>query len=810
MESSVSTPARGLAADGLYRTAFEQHPQPLWVYAAEDLKVVAVNAAARRHYGFTLEDARRMRVFDLHPAGEAERAVDYYLEAHLTVGSRRACNHVRKDGTTIEVETSISRLAADGLDMRLLITEDVTERNRAARALRESKQRYHALVGDSYEAICLVDAEGRITYLSPGLHRMFGYDDTELLGQDGFALLHREDISRVEELRRQLLTQQGSSITFECRARRKGGEWRWLQGIAVNMLDDPGVAAIVLNYRDVTHRRRSGQALRQGEHPGTVDDWVFDIDTEGRFTYCSPAIERIVGYKPAEVAGHAFFDFYFPESREKVRQFFSRLVAARTGWTDLVQRLRHKDGSECFVESSAVPRFDAEGRLIGFRGSDRDVTSRTKFEQRVRYGSRQDPLTGLPNRIFFQERLASVLSRIARNGTGEQVAVLFIDLDHFKLINDTFGHDVGDNALQVIASMVRSIAGDEENVARVGGDELTVFLPGTAGLEEAKQVAQRIFNAIAVPLALEGNQIHVSATIGIAISPWDGNSSTSLVRNAEHAMHRAKELGRSRIQHFTPEMREEQAQRMALESDLRRALDRGEMLLHYQPLYDATSWEMVGIEALIRWQHPSRGLLLPDAFIGIAEHCGVIVPIGAWVLRQACIDVQRLQEKVGRPLRVAVNLSARQLQEPELIDTVREIVTSTGLDPHLLELEITESVAMQNAEATLATLRALKYMGVSLAVDDFGTGFSSLLYLTRFPIDTVKVDRQFVWNVTSDESAAAVVGAIVALAHSLHLKTVAEGVETVEQREFLVGHRCAEMQGYLFARPVGIEALMKD
>jgi diguanylate cyclase (GGDEF)-like protein len=410
--------------------------------------------------------------------------------------------------------------------------------------------------------------------------------------------------------------------------------------------------------------------------------------------------------------------------------------------------------------------------------------------------------------LSFQERLASVLATIARNGTGEQTAVLFIDLDHFKLLNDTFGHTVGDNALQVITSMIRSAAGTAENVARVGGDEFTVFVPGVEGLTEARAIAKKIFEAVSVPLVLDGNQVHISATIGISLSPWDGETSAALIRNAEHAMHRAKDLGRSRIQHFTPEMREEQARRMALESDLRRALDRHELVLHYQPIFESQSREMVGVEALLRWQHPSRGLLPPDDFIGIAERTGVIVPVGAWVLRQACLDLKRLRAATGRELRVSVNLSARQLQEPELIETIRVILRETGIAPNALELEITESVAMQNAEATLTSLRALKDMGVSLAVDDFGTGYSSLLYLTRFPIDTVKVDRQFVGNVTNDPNAAAVVGAVVALAHSLHLKTVAEGVETTDQRDFLVHHMCAEMQGYLLSRPVGIEVLV--
>ena len=801
-------PASRLSFDGLYRALFEQHPQPMWVYDADDLAVLAVNAAAIRHYGYPAEELRRMRVLDFHPSEETERALRYYVDGRFASGRKRTWMHLRKDGSALEVETIVSRIGTESGNARLVIAEDVTERNRANRALRESKQRYRTLVGDSYEAICLTDADGKIIYLSPALHRMFGYEDEELLGRDGFAFLHREDVSRIEELRNEILSRPGETVSFECRARNKSGEWRWLQGIAANMLEDPGIAALVLNYRDVTDRRRADQALRQGEQPGGVDNWVFELDAEGRFTFSSPAIERMIGFAPQDVIGRHFYDFYFPESQEKVKQFFTRLVAARAGWTDLVQRLRHRDGTECFVEASAVPLLDAQGEVTGFRGTDRDVTNRTKFEQRVRYGSRHDPLTGLPNRLFFQERLAAVLSRIARNGTGEQVAVLFIDLDYFKMINDTFGHAVGDNALQVIASMVRSLAGSDDNVARLGGDEFTVFLPVQGGVEEAKRIARRLLDAITIPLALDGHQIHVAATIGVSISPWDGDNSAALIRNAEHAMHRAKELGRARVQHFTPAMRDEHARRIALESDLRRALDRNEFLLHYQPLYDATTWEMVGIEALIRWQHPSRGLLLPDAFIDLAERTGDIVNVGAWVLRQACIDVQRLRTELGRDLRVAVNLSARQLQEPELIDTVRAIVNETGLDPRTLELEITESVAMQNAEATLTALRALKDMGVSLAVDDFGTGFSSLVYLTRFPIDTVKVDRQFVGRVTSDENAAAVVGAVVALAHSLHLKTVAEGVETTEQRDFLTQHRCTEMQGFLFARPVAIEELM--
>lgn len=540
------------------------------------------------------------------------------------------------------------------------------------------------------------------------------------------------------------------------------------------------------------------------EASDAAGEWVFEIDVDGRITSCSAAVEPIIGYSPEEVVGRDFTELYFPESREKVRQFFDHLVAARTGWTNLVQRLRHRDGTECYVEASAVPVFDDAGQLVAFRGSDRDVTRRTRSEQKLRHAMRRDPLSGLPNRFAFQESMA------ARLGTADETlrAVLVIDLDHFKVLNDTFGHGVGDNALQVVASIIRSVAPDADFVARVGSDEFAVFVDGIEEPGEAVALARRITGAISLPVALEGGAVHVSATVGIAIAPCDGDSAAALLRSAEHALYRAKELGRGRVQLFTRDMREEQARRTALEADLRRALDRNELVLHYQPIYDCVSWGIIGVEALLRWQHPARGLLGPDQFIGIAETSGQIVRMGEWVLRRACMDVQTLSRAAGHAIRVSVNISARQLQEPELIESIREIVSETGLDPRLLELEITESVAMQNAEATLAALRALKDMGVSLAVDDFGTGYSSLLYLTRFPIDTVKVDRQFVGNVTRDESAAAVVGAVVALAHSLQLKTVAEGVETPEQRDFLLSHMCAEMQGFLFARPVEIGVLV--
>jgi diguanylate cyclase (GGDEF)-like protein/PAS domain S-box-containing protein len=801
--------------DGFFRALFEQHPQPMWVHDAETLDFLAVNDALCRTYGYAAGELLTMKVTMLHAAKNRPSARE--LESYFSNTRHHAWHHCHKEGTLVEVETISSIVQYEQRAARVVIVHDVTERNRAERAVREHRLRQHAPGSDASESICLVDVNSRLIYVGASVHQHFGYEPEDLVGTQAAALVHPDDRAAFLSMRGELLAEDGGSRTFECRLAAKNGEWRWIQGTATNMLADPGVSAIVLTYRDITSRRMAELAMRRGdEGDDESEQWVWSLDTEGRFTYCSGAIDVVLGYSADEVIGHFFYEYYFPESREKVQQFFRRLVASRSGWTDLVQRLAHRDGSECFVETTAEPMFDASGAITGFRGIDRNVTRSNRFEQRIRYESRRDSLTGLPNRIYFQERLGEALARAADErahqthesspGAAARVAVLFIDLDHFKLLNDTFGHSVGDNALQVIASVLRSMIGSEDAVARVGGDELTLFIEGIHGVDDARRVARRVLDAISIPLTLDGRQIHVSASIGISLHPADGETSAVLVRNAEHAMHRAKELGRSTIQHFTPAMKELHAKRLALEFDLHAALSRHELVLHYQPLYDVKTWLPVGVEALIRWQHPTRGLLLPDDFIEVAEKSGLIVPVGAWVLRQACADLRRWRDD-GHDVRVAVNLSARQLQEPELIATIRETLQRERLDPRLLELEITETVAMQNAEATLATLRELKEMGVSLAVDDFGTGYSSLLYLTRFPIDTVKIDRQFVGNVTTDENDAQVVGAVVALAHSLGLKSVGEGVETEQQRQFLARHRCTEMQGYLFSRPVPAEQI---
>jgi diguanylate cyclase (GGDEF)-like protein len=410
-----------------------------------------------------------------------------------------------------------------------------------------------------------------------------------------------------------------------------------------------------------------------------------------------------------------------------------------------------------------------------------------------------DALTGLPNRPLFMDRLIIALAQA--NRANQKLAVLFLDLDRFKNINDSLGHTVGDTLLKSAAERVRRCVREGDTVARFGGDEFTLLIPRVDKVEDAAKIANKIIETLKIPFQVGELELFVTTSIGVAIFPADGLDPETLVRNADTAMYRAKDQGRDNYQLYAPDMNAEAAARLGLESELRRALSQNEMLLHYQPILSASSGAVTGVEALIRWQHPERGLLPPAHFISIAEVSGLIVPIGEWVIRTACKQVRQWQKKLDCPLTVAVNLSARQFQHSDLVDQIRAAVIDSGIEPSSLEVEITESSAMQNAENTLFKLRELKSLGIRIAMDDFGTGYSSLNYLKQFPIDTLKLDQSFVRDVMTDARDAAIVGAVISMSHRLGLKVVGEGVETSAQHEYLRAEGCDFVQGYLFSHP---------
>ena len=416
-----------------------------------------------------------------------------------------------------------------------------------------------------------------------------------------------------------------------------------------------------------------------------------------------------------------------------------------------------------------------------------------------------DALTGLPNRPLFMDRL--ILSVAQASRSNQKLAVFFLDLDRFKDINDSLGHSMGDGLLKSVAERIRRCVREGDTVARFGGDEFTLLIPRIDHVDDAAKIAQKILETLKIPFSISDHELFVTTSVGISIYPNDGGDPETLVRNADSAMYRAKDQGRDNYQLYAPAMNARALERLALENMLRKAISHRELVLFYQPVADMTTKTIVGVEALIRWQHPELGLLSPAHFISVAETSGLIIPIGDWVLRTACKQTKTWQKRIDSELTVAVNLSARQFQQPNLTEIIAEVLEETGLDAKSLELEITESNAMQNAENTIYTLRELKALGVRIAMDDFGTGYSSLNYLKRFPIDTLKLDQSFVREITTDPTDAAIATAVIAMAHSLDLKVIGEGVETEEQFSFLHNQKCDYIQGYLFSPPLSVENL---
>jgi diguanylate cyclase (GGDEF)-like protein len=438
--------------------------------------------------------------------------------------------------------------------------------------------------------------------------------------------------------------------------------------------------------------------------------------------------------------------------------------------------------------------------MFGIMLSLRILQQRRRTEDRVNHIAFHDDLTSLPNRLMLTRRLDQALSRHRRAGT--RLAILFMDLDRFKVINDSLGHDVGDLLLRQVADRLLAQSREGDMVARMGGDEFIVLIENQENLQDIAACAKRLVVELSAPYELGRNGCHVTLSIGISVFPSDGSDSQALLKAADVAMYRAKETGRNNYLYYSPSMNVHTAERLELESDLRHALERGEFLLHYQPKVEVATGLIIGIEALLRWKHPLRGLISPMDFIPLAEETGLIVPIGEWVLATACARTKAWQDKTRTNLGVAVNLSARQFADPMLLPRLTQIIHASGLDPSGLELEITESVVMSHGESAVAALEKLKSAGVQIAMDDFGTGYSSLAYLKRFPIDTLKVDRSFIRDIPSDSGDMKITRAIIAMAHSLKLKVVAEGVETADQLQFLKAQRCDAVQGYFLFRPV--------
>ncbi|HUF18060.1 MAG TPA: EAL domain-containing protein [Thermoanaerobaculia bacterium] len=538
----------------------------------------------------------------------------------------------------------------------------------------------------------------------------------------------------------------------------------------------------------------------------TMQGSVLVLDLEGKIRVVNQAACEMLGYEEAELVGTGMGNII--ESPLNIGRASDTLM--RGGIIrDRAMIWRRKSGERAEVAVSGSMLRDDQGTPAGLVYVALDISDRKRAEQ-IEYQAYHDALTGLPNRIFFKNRVSFDLDQA--EATHTTLCVLMLDLDGFKLINESFGHSVGDELLQAVSRRLRGCLRDHDAVARLGGDEFAILLL-LRKEDDVSLVTNKILETIRRPFHLEGHELFVTTSIGIALHPTDGHDAETLLRNADNAMYAAKERGKNNYQISGPTLTERSRERLFLENSLRRALELEQFVLYYQPVIDFRSVQTVGVEALIRWNHPQSGLLSPHDFIEIAEEVRLIVPIGEWVLRTACTEARRWQLTTSPDLRVAVNLSVYQFQQRDLVGVVAQALDSSGLAANCLQLEITESVAMQNAEASVLILRELKDMGVLIAIDDFGTGYSSLSYLKRFPIDTVKLDQSFIRDMRKGSGDAAIVSAVIAMAHALNLKVVAEGVETEAQLLMLQEMDCDELQGFLASQPVpvaDIEAFLRE
>ena len=535
-----------------------------------------------------------------------------------------------------------------------------------------------------------------------------------------------------------------------------------------------------------------------------IGDAVLSTDLSGNVNYLNVVAERMTGWPWKEASGRPIAEvlqIIDGTTREPARSPLD-LAIQQDKTVGLAANciLIRRDGYESRIEDSCAPIHDGQGQITGAVMVFHDVSVARAMAIQMSHLAQHDCLTDLPNRILLKDRLTQSIA-LSRRGS-KQLALLYLDLDRFKNINDSLGYAMGDQLLQSVAERVGTCLRSGDTLSRVGGDEFAVMLAEVESAAELAGVARRIIAALVPPHRIAEHELHVSVSIGISKYPGDGLDGDALLTSAETAMYQAKEHGRNNYKFFTVEMNAGVAERQSLEDDLRRALDRQEFVLHYQPKINLETGAITGSEALVRWMHPDRGLVPPLQFIPIAEDSGLIVPIGQWVLREACTQAQKWMDS-GLPLMsMAVNVSSVEFRSPEFLASMRTILHETGWDPRLLQIELTESLLMKNSEASASVLQALKAMGVQLALDDFGTGYSSLSYLKRFPIDVLKVDQSFVRDITADSSGATIVEAIISMGKSLKQRVIAEGVETPEQFDFLLAHHCDEGQGYFFSPPV--------
>jgi diguanylate cyclase (GGDEF)-like protein/PAS domain S-box-containing protein len=672
------------------------------------------------------------------------------------------------------------------------------------------------LVGMVYR--CRVDATWTMEYVSDCCLRLTGYRPVEVMLNKRISFDQITLPEDRERVRRDIhaALEKNEIFEVEYRIRRADGRVCWVLERGVGIRDESGRLAWIEGYmQDISEQMSANEAMLEAvrryssifEH---ATEGIFQTAPDGHYLNANPALAAIYGHASAsELIKHLrdIQQLYVSPTR---RREFMDLMHQKGEVINFESQVYRLDGSIIWISENAHTVNNPDGSVLFFEGTVVDITERKQHEAKLEHLASHDSLTGLPNRSLLRDRIDQAIVKARRDGN--MVAVVFVDLDHFKLINDSLGHHVGDRLLLEVAARLATCVRSQDSVARQGGDEFVLVLTEQHGDDETLAIVNRLLEVISQPWMNDGQEYGLSCSIGISCYPQDGEDPDTLLRCADAAMYKSKGSGRSTYHFYTPELNDAISERLELENSLRHALERDEFRVYYQPRIDTSSGCIVGAEALIRWDCPGKGLVPPDSFISIAEETGLIVPIGQWILQEACRQNSAWQRAGLPPISVSVNLSPIQFRHAGLVNAVAIALQQANLAPPYLELELTESFVMHDAERINVAMQSLKSLGVNISVDDFGTGYSSLSYLKRFPVDRLKVDKSFVRDIDTDPDDAAIVRAIITLGHALGLKVVAEGVETRAHHDFLKKHGCDELQGYYFSRPIPafkMEALLR-
>ena len=778
----------------------------------ESSRIVGFNQGAEQVFGQRRDDVLGKSLDLLIPVQYLEQhkaRVAQFLKSTGSLkpmsGGLRAVKGIRRDGSEFQLEAIIVKTDVDDQRPRQLAVfmRDITQRQYIERALEASERHFASLLKASPVGVFETDAEGRCTFVNERWCQMTGLNAYRNLGQGWLRAVHQEERDAVADAWQQAVKHR-QPFNREIRFKAADGRITWVYAQAVIMEDfDNQHLGYMGSITDISERKVAEQALRQSEEEyrrivETTQEGVWVIDDKNITTLVNNRMAQMLGYSRDEMVGMSLFDFMDEEGKAITS---SNVERRRAGIAEQHEfKFLSKDGAEVWTQVATDPYFDGAGNYTGALAMVTDITERKANEARIEYLAHHDSLTGLPNRVLLRDRVIHAIADAEREQT--KVAIMFLDLDHFKLVNDSLGHLMGDKLLLAVSERLRRCMRESDTVCRLGGDEFVVLVPHVHDAFPLESLPEKILSRLAESFEIDAHVLNTSFSIGISLYPNDGRDFETLLSKADTALYHAKQSGRNMYRFFTHAMNVQVMERLALENGLRQALKNGDLKLYYQPQCNLLTGKIIGAEALLRWPNPQRGFVSPKQIIPIAEDSGLILDIGEWVMRKACEQAQAWQASGVDEISVAVNLSGLQFKRGNLVEVVNRVIRQSGIRPDRLELEITESILIHESEGVVETVHRLKALGVRLSMDDFGTGYSSLGYLKRFALDKLKIDQSFINGLPSDPHSVAIVRAIIQMCRSLHLKTVAEGVENDGQYAVLSNYGCDAVQGYYVSRPL--------